>query len=886
MAQRIKTVQESDLRMLGNLARNIQRVLPVTQADIDAAAALGKGWVVTRVFEVSDPLDNLRGGTQLVIRQNSILPGQSVRRVLIVSGPGGQTVVIRGTDYIVLPDAIANSLSYVKAFGGTEQRNIPQPYTQVNYVTNTAQTAVNTGIMIDFAKNYEFELECRAVGSSWYILQSRASSTGNITGIHGATSGNTITLVVGNVTVCTSAITRTVGNKLYVKATLNAGTATLYVKDETANTEDTQTGSYGTTQPNPTAAVYLLGNAGGQYVDVNSDIYMARIKENDTVVMDYVPARQVATAGFYDKASGTFKTAETPANLSADGNTVPTPDAPMDIVSNNGVLKVRHQSGLPFGYTQLEYLQSDGASYLIVPYRVNNKTVFYARYNEIQNGPQTANAVFGVTSAPSSTAANNGILRLTGPSFNRMGWGDTASGSMIEVVAAPKTLGAWYEVLYDQNKLYQGGTLYATSATDTSTVWSANYDLGIFARNSSSVTMPAIAKISSVWAKEDGVYKVNLVPAKRNSDNVLGMYDLVSGQFLTNQGTGDFIAGNPVSDPVVAYADGTVETINVHGKNLFDMNWLLAATGWTESDGVYSGAAGNLYALYKLSEGGFPLSSFEPNTRYTISGYMTTTGNPRISIRYTDGTVSQFYGQGLSTKSVLTSTSGKTIERIYFDYGGASTLQMREIQFEKGTTATDYRPCFDGGTATAEMLLKVDDYQDVQSILDGVVTRKVGIKVFNGTENWTMTSGNISNSYGIGIIGMLVGSNYIRLCSHFKQNTVYSDMANGEFFCGASTTRFNVKYDATSTEEQFKQWLADQYAAGTPVIIVYPLATPTTESVTGQTLQVTDGDNTLEITQASLSGLELEAEYQAAVSLTIQEVEDANLDNNVEVTIS
>jgi hypothetical protein len=45
------------------------------------------------------------------------------------------------------------------------------------------------------------------------------------------------------------------------------------------------------------------------------------------------------------------------------------------------------------------------------------------------------------------------------------------------------------------------------------------------------------------------------------------------------------------------------------------------------------------------------------------------------------------------------------------------------------------------------------------------------------------------------------------------------------------------------------------------------------------------GDNTLEITQASLDGLELEAQYNAAVSLTIQEVEDANLDNNVTVTI-
>jgi hypothetical protein len=35
----------------------------------------------------------------------------------------------------------------------------------------------------------------------------------------------------------------------------------------------------------------------------------------------------------------------------------------------------------------------------------------------------------------------------------------------------------------------------------------------------------------------------NGIPARRNSDGVLGMYDSITGQFFTNQGTGDFIAG-------------------------------------------------------------------------------------------------------------------------------------------------------------------------------------------------------------------------------------------------------------------------------------------------------------------------------------------------------
>ena len=45
-------------------------------------------------------------------------------------------------------------------------------------------------------------------------------------------------------------------------------------------------------------------------------------------------------------------------------NGTPTPDAPVDIVCNNGVLKARHQSGLPLGYTLLDYIESSGTQYI------------------------------------------------------------------------------------------------------------------------------------------------------------------------------------------------------------------------------------------------------------------------------------------------------------------------------------------------------------------------------------------------------------------------------------------------------------------------------------------------------------------------------------------
>ena len=65
-----------------------------------------------------------------------------------------------------------------------------------------------------------------------------------------------------------------------------------------------------------------------------------------------------------------------------------------------------------------------------------------------------------------------------------------------------------------------------------------------------------------------------------------------------------------------------------------------------------------------------------------------------------------------------------------------------------------------------------------------------------------------------------------------------------------------------TTVSAFKAFLASEYANGTPVIVLYCLENEITESVAGQTLQVTDGDNVLEITQAALSDLELEAKYK------------------------
>jgi molybdopterin-binding protein len=189
------------------------------------------------------------------------------------------------------------------------------------------------------------------------------------------------------------------------------------------------------------------------------------------------------------------------------------------------------------------------------------------------------------------------------------------------------------------------------------------------------------------------------------------------------------------------------------------------------------------------------------------------------------------------------------------------------------------------------MLLKVGNYKDVQSVLDGSVTRNVGVEVFNGTENW---KSSVTSKFSIDNTYMRNYNKMPLFCTHYEAVLANSTstVGYGEIglfasgIQGSSSARLVIGDDNYTSVNNFKAFLADQYNAGTPVIVVYPLATATTETVTGQPMAIQDGTNIVEITQASIDNLELEVSYKAGVAVTITEVENAQLDNNVEVTIN
>lgn len=137
---------------------------------------------------------------------------------------------------------------------------------------------------------------------------------------------------------------------------------------------------------------------------------------------------------------------------------------------------------------------------------------------------------------------NSGIMRV---------WCDRQG------VGCPSTTsegGTWhdYDINLVDNKVYRDGATdisgvytkasgYAGTTDEHSTIW-------LFGRNSNMPNLISYATVRignvEIWQDGSGAeHDRLLLPCKRLSDNVLGMYDVVRNEFLTNVGTGTFVAG-------------------------------------------------------------------------------------------------------------------------------------------------------------------------------------------------------------------------------------------------------------------------------------------------------------------------------------------------------
>ncbi len=190
------------------------------------------------------------------------------------------------------------------------------------------------------------------------------------------------------------------------------------------------------------------------------------------------------------------------------------------------------QSILPTGYTALEYLESTGTQYIDTGIIVKATTLAEFEYQFVGSAK---NYVFGQVAGRGSS--------IIGYRTDRIWWFRNTDLDLID--------NNKHKVVFNQQdgKVYRDGVVLATRGAFGT---QQSQTILLFAElNDNNTINKGKVKIYNFKLKEGSTPSViqNLVPARRNSDGVLGMYDTVSNTFFTNKGTGEFIAGPMVYLP-------------------------------------------------------------------------------------------------------------------------------------------------------------------------------------------------------------------------------------------------------------------------------------------------------------------------------------------------
>lgn len=228
------------------------------------------------------------------------------------------------------------------------------------------------------------------------------------------------------------------------------------------------------------------------------------------------------------------------------------------------------------------------------------------------------------------------------------------------------------------------------------------------------------------------------------------------------------------------------------------------------------------------------------------------------------------YSQGfIEVKTTITINKNTDLTKTFamFVYARDFTgdLYIYDLQLEEGTTATPYK---------SYQEQKVDfPLSEGQKLYEGSYLASDGIhhkrkqRVFDGTEAWWAYSGYSGTGYCYQIEdnSFKFGQN-VSICNKFKN--VFSAYIAGVGYIGAYSDHRSVhrKYFISdkSTLTEWKTYLAEQYANGTPVIVEYELASEeivpyTTEQQEAynqlQKLKLYKGQNTMFSLEGSIINL-------------------------------
>ena len=566
----------------------------------------------------------------------------------------------------------------------------------------------------------------------------------------------------------------------------------------------------------------------------------------------------------------------------------PTPSAPVDIMCNNGALRMVDDE-LPSGYKRLLGISFDGNfHYKTGEYLTSDDDVTMTLDNLSSSGKN----VFGSYNGANDKNFSLYIYGSTSGSYFRFGnqlkrpkYGST--GRRTITFGAGGTSGFAEDVSIDPDEFTTPANTY----------------IGMLPNSSSAAYTGDI--IGSILVGT----RLEWIPCE-NDGGVIGYYERVNGNFIAPTGNGTPVSLGYDTSHLVLRVVGTHEVLTVSGKNL--LNPATNITGkYIASSGVISNGDDAQYTDL------IPVKAGETYVCSLVSGR--NSGNNRWHAYDANGTwvkqlayVSATGQQGAKLAMAVTIDSG--ISYVRLSYGITDTEAMICLADSSTQISADgyYVGLYTNNAAVAKRNAPIQspytsEYQFhgpaiVFSVLPGkiyagktnAVTNytKIGYACYNNIEDVADQTKAVSRGEGAAFVAP-DGANYAvfayinsssgvtftfdepyaseigdyqpyvapQIASVPMLLSVGDVKDEVELIAGTFTRRVTAcLYDGT-------QPVGDVYMSTTGgkdagAIIVYPLATPTTEQITGQNLVTNEGTNIVDVT-ANVSPIQLEVEYAA-----------------------
>jgi hypothetical protein len=217
-------------------------------------------------------------------------------------------------------------------------------------------------------------------------------------------------------------------------------------------------------------------------------------------------------------------------------------DVTSPMIEKNGLVKTNEFNEYPDDYIFYDYIESSGTQWIDTGIKANQDTVVEIEF-EITGNETGYGAVLGARTNASSncfyvfTKCGNGkICCQVGNSGSK----NCNTSQSLNVVYNLK--------VSNGNITVNGDSANFTPVSDFETPLNVRIFNIANANTSSSGTgnRILIGKVYSFKLYDSNIIVRNMIPAKRKSDNEIGMYDMVTGRFFGNSGTGTFTTGTAI----------------------------------------------------------------------------------------------------------------------------------------------------------------------------------------------------------------------------------------------------------------------------------------------------------------------------------------------------